>query len=385
MRSAFRLTTSAAALLLAVTAGAAGTANAAAPAVHAVAPAPSGAQRVVFVQTDGLARNQIVAYHRAVDGTLTMAGRYDTAGQGGALKGAVSDRLASQGSLVYDSAHALLYAVNARSNSVSVFGVHGDRLALHGVVGSGGNFPVSLAVHGDLVYALNALGAGELEGYRVVGGTLRPISGSGRSLGLGDSPSPDSTFLYTPGQVGFSPDGSQVIVTTKANGSNLDVFNVGADGRLSRPVLNRSTAPVPFGFTFDPAGRLVVGEAGTSSVSTYTLNTDRTLTPVGSAADSQAALCWVTPAAGNYYVTNTGSGTVSGYHIDASGQPTTFTQASADPGPIDLAASADGSFLYVEAGVHGNVDSYRINTDGTLSTLAAVPALGAGIEGIVAV
>jgi DNA-binding beta-propeller fold protein YncE len=378
MRSAFRLTTSAAALLLAVTASAAGTA-------HAAARAPTGAEHVVFVQTDGLARNQIVAYHRANDGTLTFARRYDTAGQGGALKGAVADKLASQGSLVYDSAHALLYAVNARSNSVSVFGVHGDRLALHGVVGSGGNFPVSLAVHGDLVYALNALGAGELEGYRVAGGTLRPISGSGRSLGLGQSPSPDSTFLYTPGQVGFSPDGSQVIVTTKSNGSNLDVFNVGAEGRLSRPVLNRSTAPVPFGFTFDPAGRVVVGEAGTSSVSTYTLNTNRTLTPVGSASDGQAALCWITPAAGNYYVSNTGSGTVSGYHIDASGQPTPFTQASADPGPIDSAASVDGSFLYVDTGVHGNVDSYRINTDGTLSTLAAVPALGAGIEGIVAV
>jgi DNA-binding beta-propeller fold protein YncE len=69
----------------------------------------------------------------------------------------VVDHLASQGSLTYDPVHALLYAVNAGSNTISVFAVAGDRLFLRQVIGSGGVFPVSVAVHGDLVYALNAL------------------------------------------------------------------------------------------------------------------------------------------------------------------------------------------------------------------------------------
>ena len=50
-------------------------------------------------------------------------------------------------------------------------------------------------------------------------------------------------------------DGSKLIATTKANGSNIDVFGVRWDGRLSAaPVQNTSATPVPFGFVFDRSG-----------------------------------------------------------------------------------------------------------------------------------
>ena len=100
----------------------------------------------VFVQTDNLVGNQVVAYDRAADGTLTQAGVYNTGGKGGALEGAVVDHLASQGSLAYDRQHRLLFAVNAGSDTVSVFGVNGDSLALRQVIDSGGSFPASIAV-----------------------------------------------------------------------------------------------------------------------------------------------------------------------------------------------------------------------------------------------
>ncbi len=45
------------------------------------------------------------------------------------LTGSVVDHTASQGALAFDRRHNLLYAVNAGSNSVSVFAVLGDRLA----------------------------------------------------------------------------------------------------------------------------------------------------------------------------------------------------------------------------------------------------------------
>ncbi len=107
-----------------------------------------GADHAVFVQTDNIAGNQVVAYHRAPDGTLTATGTYATGGLGGILAGSVVDHLASQGSLTYDQRHGLLYAVNAGSNTVSVFSVRGDRLTLIQVLASGGTFPVSIAVHG---------------------------------------------------------------------------------------------------------------------------------------------------------------------------------------------------------------------------------------------
>src|ERR1019366_5190732 len=70
---------------------------------------------------DNVAGNQIVAYDRMDNGTLTLANTYNTGGLGGVLSGSVVDHLASQGSLTFDRGNSLLYAVNAGSNTVSVF------------------------------------------------------------------------------------------------------------------------------------------------------------------------------------------------------------------------------------------------------------------------
>ncbi|MGB9111522.1 MAG: hypothetical protein WCF24_02215, partial [Acidimicrobiales bacterium] len=61
---------------------------------------------------------------------------------------------------------------------------------------------------------------------------------------------------------------------------------------------------------------------------------------------------------------------------------TTGIVASTDAGPIDMAATPDGSTLYVEAGLAGAVDEFHVNGDGTLTPIASVTGLGAGIEGI---
>ena len=215
-------------------------------------------QPVVFVQTNELDGNHIVVYDRAPNGALSRAGTFATGGNGGAAApGDVSDRLASQGSLVFDSRHSLLLAVNAGSDTVSTFKVRGNRLQLKGVVGSGGQFPASIAVHGDLVYVMNAGNTGVVQGFRIRGHRLRPVAGSARSLGLANGNPPN--FLTSPGQVGFTPGGRKLIVTTKASDSHILVFRVRRDGTLSAaPVVNDSATPVPFAFTFSPQGRLVV-------------------------------------------------------------------------------------------------------------------------------
>lgn len=139
------------------------------------------------------------------------------------------DPLTSQGSLVYDVCHGLLIAVNAGSDTVSVLGVDEDHLCLRQVLASGGTFPVSVAVHGDLLYVVNAHEAGAITGYRIIDGQVDSIEGSTRSLGLTPVTGPGQ-FLNTPGQVGFTPDGQQLIITTKGNGSLIDVFTMGTDG-----------------------------------------------------------------------------------------------------------------------------------------------------------
>src|SRR5215218_7423649 len=219
-------------------------------------------KNVVFVQTNELSGNKIAVYDRRHDGSLVRAGTYATGGLGGiAAPGTESDRLASQGSLAYDGRHRLLIAVNAGSNTISAFRVLGDRLRLVDVEPSGGQFPASVGVHGDLAYVLNSGGTGIVQGFRIGRHGVSPIAGSARSLVLANSNPPN--FLTSPGQVGFTLDGSKLLVTTKASGSLIDVFGVGSDGLLSAtPVANPSATPVPFAFTFDPAGRLVSGEAG---------------------------------------------------------------------------------------------------------------------------
>jgi 6-phosphogluconolactonase (cycloisomerase 2 family) len=347
----------------------------------AAAPSPHGA---VFVQTDNATANSIVVYDRSGDGTLTKAGEYATGGQGGAAQGAVVDPLASQGSVAIAGGGHVLLNVNAGSDNISVFRIaRGDRPYLRQVISSGGQFPVSLAVHGNLVYVLDAGGAGSVEGYRLTGNTLRPISGSNHSLGLSNATPPN--FLASPGQIGFAPDGSRVIVTTKASGSTIDVFDVLASGRLGAPVSTVSATPVPFAFSFDPAGRLVVVEAGMSTVSTYTINADGSLTVIGSAPDGQTAACWITAAQGFYFVANTGSANISTYSLTASGLPGVVgAPTAAAAGAIDMAVSADHRFLYAESGGTGSLLAYAIHDDGSLSLLQTVTGLPTPYEGIVA-
>jgi len=339
----------------------------------------------VFVQTNDPTGNQIVAYSRNADGTLTRADTYATGGNGGVETGAVVDSLASQGSLTYDAAHQLLFAVNAGSDSLSVFGVDGSALTLRQVVASGGSFPTSVAVSGDLVYALNAGGDGTVQGFRIAGSQLRPLHDGSRTLGLGNAVPP--FFLSSPGQVGFSPDGSKLIVTTKGSTNSIDVFAVRPNGSLSdTPIANAAATPAPFAFTFDPSGRLVVAEAGVNSVSTYTLGADGTLSGAQSQTDGQAALCWIIGEGGNFYVANAGSATISGYRVDANGTPAligaTRVVGQTEAGAIDMAASSDQRFLYAESGGAGTVDEFQLNSDGTLTKLGIVAGLPVGLEGI---
>jgi len=344
--------------------------------------AAHGSDNAVFVQTNELSGNRIVVYDRAHDGTLSPAGSYATGGLGGAATpGTESDRLASQGSLVYDRQHKLLFAVNAGSNTVSTFGVDGDMLSLLNVVPSGGQFPASIAVHHDLVYVLNAGGPGSVQGFRIGHGGLSPIAGSARTLGLANTNPPN--FLMSPGQVGFSPDGHELLVTTKVSTSSIDVFAVQGDGTLSPTfVANPSATPVPFAFTF-AHGRLVSGEAGASSLTTYRLGHDGTIGDAMSASDGQAALCWVQRVGRFFFVSNTASNDLSSFTIEG-GQPALLQAVAATtaPGPIDLTSPHGTRFLYAETGITGTVEAFAVNGDGTLTSLGSVTGLPPGIEGI---
>jgi DNA-binding beta-propeller fold protein YncE len=295
----------------------------------------------------------------------------------------VVDHTASQGGLAYDQAGGLLIAVNPGSDTISVFGVQGDRLALREVLPSGGDFPVSVTVSGDHAYVLNALGGGSLSGYRIGGGRVTPLPGSHRALGLGTTAA--TQFTATPGQAAFTPDGRQLLVTTKATGNDVDVFAVGADGRLSAaPRVNALPGDVPFDVAFDPAGHVVLTEAGPNAVATFTLSRGGRLTQLAVADTGQMATCWVVRAGGYFYLSNAGSGTESGYRVGWSGGLTALGNTATDGGTVD-AAAVGGRFVYVQTGKSGIVDEFAVGAGGALTAIGSVPVPGGtGGEGIAA-
>jgi 6-phosphogluconolactonase (cycloisomerase 2 family) len=338
----------------------------------------------VFVQTNDPNGNAVVVYQRADDGTLSAAGSYATGGDGAKETGAVVDPLASQGAVAYDATSHLLFVVNAGSDSVSVFAVDGSTLSLRQVISSGGAFPTSITINHDLAYVLDTGNAGTVHGYRIAGGALHAIEGSDRSLGLSNTNPP--AFLNSPGQVGVTPDGAHLIVTTKANGT-IDVFGVNPDGRLTPPTSNAPAGHVPFAFSFDTSGHLVVVEAGTNSVSTYAIAPGNSLSVVsGPVADGQAAACWIVRARNHFYVANAASATVSTYTVDGSGKVTLEPGVTPTTGgPIDLAASSDGHYLYSENGGAGTIDEFRVEPNGTLTPNGQIAGLAAHvIEGLAA-
>lgn len=350
------------------------------------APQPHPGGQFVFVQTNNPSGNAIDVFKEHRDGRLSLRQVVSTGGLGGQTASSGTDHLASQDSLVYDSSLQLLFAVNAGSNSLSVFSLQDNQLRLTQVLNSGGTFPVSVAVQGNLVYALNAAGAGSVSGYRILGDRLVALQGSTRSLGLTNTTPP--FFLDSPGEVGFSPNGSELIVTTKGSTNSLDVFTVNPLGYLSTaPTATTDGSSVPFSFVSTPTGQLVVAEAGSSALHSFGFGPGGTLTSLSApVSDGQAALCWVAAAGQYYYVANAGSANVSAYTIAADGTPTlldgTGLPTATAPGPIDLAASSDGQFLYVESGSSGSVNEFKVNSDGSLSDLGTVAGLGSGIEGI---
>lgn len=345
----------------------------------------AGTRHAVFVQTNNPAGNAIAVFDRSADGMLTFAGSHPTGGNGSRAVGAPSDPLASQGSLVYDRAHRLLFAVNAGSDTLSAFDVAGDQLELNEVVPSGGPFPVSVAVHGNLVYVLDAGLAGFVSGFQIERGSVEPIDGSTRSLGLANTNPP--FFLSSPAQVGFTPDGKQLLVTTKSFGM-VDVFELEQGGQLSAQPVRNPEAPVPFPFIFGPGRLLVLVNAGNSSVGTFIVDQDGTLRPAGvPVPDGQAAACWIAEARGFEYVSNTGSNDISQYRVrgDGSVELVNATAAMGIPGVTDSTTAGGGKFLYVLSGSSGTVYAYSVGPNGSLTLIQTVPVPdGANIEGIAA-
>lgn len=333
----------------------------------------------VFTATNAASGNEVLAFDRLADGRLAPAGRAATGGVG------TGGGLGNQGALALSRDQRWLLVVNAGSDSVSVFDAD-RRLRLVDVEGSGGVRPISVTESRGVVYVLNA-GSDSIAGFRLSrAGRLRPIPGATRGL---------STTGTAPAQIAFSPEGDTLVVTEKAT-NRIVTFEVDRDGVAGEALAQDSNGATPFGFGFGKRGELLVSEAfggapGASATSSYDLDRHGVLTTLSaSVATNQTAACWlaVTPSGRFAYVTNFGSGSISGYRIDAEGR---IERLDADgrtgvtgegSGPIDLAIPGSGRYLYSLNGGARSIGVFRVARDGSLVALPFFEGLPSGLNGL---
>jgi 6-phosphogluconolactonase len=329
----------------------------------------------IYVQTNEPDRNRVIAFGRAADGRLQGMASYETGGSGDGVP-----HLTSQGSIVISGDGTRLLVTNAGSGDVSVFAVSGERLELLASAATGAA-PKSVAEHDGLVYVLNT-GEPSLAGFRLSDG-LEPIESSKRDLPAGSDPA----------QVGFTPDGSALVVTDRGTDS-IAFYPVAQDRTLGEPQVQPSSGPTPYGFAFTGDGTLLVTEAfgaqaGKAAASSYRVS-GLSATPVSrSIANGRSEICWAVVSKDERYVftTNFADGAVSRYAIGADGSielddPVAGTSVDGEKGLRDEALSRDGRYLYAIDTDHGRIVGWAVADGGRLDAVGSwsgVPPTVAGL------
>lgn len=341
--------------------------------------APSAAladaeKKAVYTITNAASGNEVLAFQRSGNGSLTPAGVFATGGTG------TGTGLGSGHSLVVSDDGRELVVVNAGSSTISAFKIDHDGLRLIGSpVASGGMRPTSLTLHDDVLYVMNA-GSNSIAGFRLDHKQgLEPIANSIQPLGAGTS---------VPSQIQFDKTG-RVLIVDERGSSTIDTFVVDHRGVAGPARTTPSNAGGPFGFDVDRRGNVLfsattLGGGLMSGATSYDVSRDGVLTPNGGPVSSgQAAACWLA-AAGHYaYTTNAGSGSIGRFAIAPDGSLSLVGTTVIGMGstPLDNAASHDQEFMYVLLGGFHQIVGYRIGQDGDLTqvTSVAVPVGAAGI------
>jgi 6-phosphogluconolactonase len=365
-----------------------------APTIARASEADMPSSGAVYTASNSSSGNEVIAYKRESNGNLQFIRAFATGGTGNDDSAA----LGNQGGIALSRDGQWLLVVNPGSNDFSAFRVAPNGgLTLTDTERSNGLLPVSVTIHGNLVYVVNS-GDGEEDTGNIAGftidfnsGDLTPILGSIRSLSGETDPQP--------AQIQFNRRGTGLVVTEKTT-NFIDTYMVDANGVASEPLSNLSHGVTPFGFSFSSDGYLIVSEAfaglpDISAVSSYSVNSQgevNVITP--SAPTFETAACWIVVSEnGKFtYTTNTGSGTISGYRINrATGElrlldPDGITaETGIDSGPTDAALSEASRFLYVLNSLTHEIIGFRVNgADGSLERIELVGGVPDFAFGLVA-
>ncbi len=364
----------------------------------------------VYAMDNGETVNNIVAYARANDGSLSLVGSTATEGQGTGPNNVASgpggdtvDPLASNYSLQMSSDNQFLFAVNAGSDQISSFSVNADMSLTHvSTVASGGGDPVSIATSGSTLFVANTnTGVGDIAPFSI--GADGTLSSAGESIALNGRPT----------AIVFSPD-SNSLVAALVDTNQLQVFSVSGTSLSQTQLFTYPSSPEgrnvanPFGLSaYERGGAefLLVGEARvfdadgnaapqTSSVSTFSLS-GGAVTPVNldmrTDADNDDTVgpitsCWaITNDDGTLgFTSNTFSNNLSSFTLDDSGNATLSVSAAFQDPAEDFNdvgftdQMAIGSRVYQLAGASGEIIVFE--ADATTGALTEIDRESSGLS-----
>src|SRR5215211_5638673 len=333
----------------------------------------------VYVQTNS-APNEVIAFHRADDGSLDRIGSVATGGEGDG-----TPHLQSQGSatLTGDGRHLLV--TNAASDDLSVFSVAADgSIELRERVHTGST-PRSVAERDGLVVVLNTGELG-LVSFRLNAEGIERVEGGDQGLDTSDA---------DPAQVAFSPDGSMVVITQRGTDS-IVTYQITSDGSFGASSEIASEGPTPYGFAFTSGGTLVVTEAfgaekGAAAASSYALEDGSLVVRTSSVGNGRSEICWavITPDDRFAFTTNFADGAVSRYAIASDGSlsledATAGISVDGMPGLRDEDITSDGRFLYAIDADGGRIYGWAVDAEGSLEPVGSWDELPATVAGLAA-
>jgi DNA-binding beta-propeller fold protein YncE len=343
----------------------------------------SGALAADYVYTinNDIGHNGVAVLERTPDGSLreVPGSPFPTGGKG--LGGGL---IGQQGAIGIDGDYLL--AVNPGSNTVAVMR-KGDDGSLTPVAGSpfpsGGSAPVSVTIHGTLVYVANQAPLfakpshhPNITGFRIDnGGRLKPIANSTRMFPVGQGPA----------EVSFSPGGDAIVVSSgfrEEETSRLHAYRIRANGTLEEapgsPTREKG-AWGDIGFSWAPAGgSIYVSNTSNSTIVTFDIDKDTGhLRQRGDPIWDQAShACWtvVTADGRTLYVVDYVSNSIGTLDIGADGKLTALRNTPRRVGRADragykdgdskdVALSGDGKFLYVLGSAMREISVFRIGAD----------------------
>ena len=366
--------------------------------------------------------NQVAAYSRASDGSLTLIDVYDTGGVGENIRNSGANPLATQDPLIVSKDQRFVFAVNPGSESISSFLVNDDfsltpaDLNVSTSGQSGAQNPVSLTIFEDILYVVNTgnyvdANGEELDtlpedrnrvnasiiGFRIGDdGSLTEIEGS-ELTGVGANA----------GSIEFSDTGRDIYVTERRTSNivhvGLDenfVPRLDDDGELLVSDIPTIT-PEPFGtdlYVVEGGSILLVSEGnnGTpdlAALSTYRIEENGSLTGISLSSGVEGDPfvtghtfgCWVefveTPTGDFAYVSNTPDGIITSFAVGDEGGLTRLESAAgttnvegddSQNGVGVLDAEITYPYLYQVVNNDGRIAQFEIEEDGSLTRMQDV-------------